>query len=247
MKQAIKLGLEGKKISYDPASYNRMGADRWNAYVKKVQSQGKEPDYSEHHLSQIFPLPATATDFQKEQHKKWCAKFNEAAADPDPMKATIVKKQYLNWIKDEGLGAMPEAEGGKKPNPYLASAPAPTPAAPAPASATPPPAAPKPDAEPKKIHESIEHRGQRNGFNVYGPYHAKVPAGFSRVKDAKGNKTQWFDENAALGEKAYHAFYKNDKGEQGIFHPHTGEFVPFDQSVHYKDGKGTTTWKFPGK
>ena len=126
MREAIKLGWEGKKISYDPVRFNRMGADRWNAYVKKVQGLGKEPDYSEHHLSQIYPLPATATDFQKDQHKKWCAKFNEAAADPDPMKATVVKKQYLNWIKDEGLGGVTETDGGKKPNPYLASVPSPT-------------------------------------------------------------------------------------------------------------------------
>ena len=120
MAAAIKEGAKGNRVTYDPAAYNRMGADRWKQHLASVKASGGAPDYSQHSLSRMYPIPPTANEYQKMQFRKWCDKFDAAVADPDPVKAQIVKKQYLGWIKDEGLAEPQDAgqrRGGR--NPYL--------------------------------------------------------------------------------------------------------------------------------
>ena len=115
---AISEGWKGNHVVYNPTAYNRMGAKRWKEHLAKVQRDGREPDYSEHLLSKIYPLPETASEEQKGVFKKWCAKFNEAVEDPDPSEAQKVKKQYYAWLKEEGLTDVSKPSG---PNPYIPS------------------------------------------------------------------------------------------------------------------------------
>lgn len=120
MAAAIKEGAKGNRVTYNPAAYNRMGADRWKQHLASVKASGGTIDYSQHSLSKMYPIPSTANEYQKLQFRKWCDKFDAAVADPDPVKAQIVKKQYLGWIRDEGLAEPIDAgrrPGGK--NPYL--------------------------------------------------------------------------------------------------------------------------------
>lgn len=119
MAEALKQGWKGNKVTYDPQAYKRMGAEKWQKHLDSLNGTGKQPDYSQHFLSQTLPVPETMSEVQSGQFKKWCAAYNDALSSNDPAAESRVASQYRAWYKQNGFDDL--AGIGKSstvPNPY---------------------------------------------------------------------------------------------------------------------------------
>lgn len=118
--EAIKQGAHGNAVTWNHDAYQKMGAEKWAKHL--AEQKGEAPDYSQHHLATIHPLPETATAHQKEMYKKWCGKVNSEwnkGDNADPARIHAIELQYLKWLKDEGLDAKTNATSKQHVNKYL--------------------------------------------------------------------------------------------------------------------------------